>query len=166
MKTGNRTRFARLGAVVVLALVALGALLAPAAEAGFTGARLTIHNRLCPRDYTGTNFYRDCHHTPAKDQEFFLTGAERERGRTDAAGNVSFDLLSGRYRVRGGVPGEFARLNVYCSEAGASGTRVEYPFTYIRGGVRGPNDPTGIKIALGGGDDVICDWFNTPESQQ
>ena len=166
MTTGNRTKLARLGATFALLLVALGALLAPAADAGYTGAKLTIHNRLCPREYTGTNYYRDCHDSPAVGMEFRLAGAQRASGTTDSAGNVSFDLLSGRYRVRGGVPGEFATLNVYCSEANASGGSSPYPFRYIRDGVRGPNDPSGIRIELGAGDRVICDWYNTPESQR
>ncbi len=164
MTTGNRTKLARLGATFALLLVALGALLVPAADAGYTGAKLTIHNRLCPRGYTGTNYYRDCHDTPAVGMEFRLAGAQRAAGTTDGAGNVSFDLLSGRYRVRGGVPGEFATLNVFCAPASAPGTR--YPFRYIRDGVRGPNDPSGIRIELGAGDNVICDWYNTPESQR
>ena len=166
MTVGNRTRFARLGATFALVLVALGALLAPAADAGFTGATLTIHNRLCPRGYTGTNYYRDCHDRAAVGMEFTLAGAQRASGTTDSEGNVSFDLLSGAYRVRGGVPGDVATLRVYCSEANTSGGRTPYPFRYIRNGVRGPNDPSGIRIELGAGDNVICDWYNIPESQR
>ncbi len=128
-------------------------------------AALTIHNRLCPAGYAGSNHYRDCHDTPAPaGLEFTAVGATTVRATTDATGNAAFSLAAGTYEVRGGVPGEFATLNLFCAPASAPGT--PFPFTLLRGGVRGPNDPTGVRLSLAPGDAVICDWYNTPESQR
>lgn len=93
-----------------------------------------------------------------------MRGTERMNRATNVDGNVTFGLEPGRYRVRGGVPGDFASLRVFCAPAAKPATR--FPFAYLRGGTRGPNDPTGIRIALDASDAVVCDWFNTPESQR
>lgn len=166
MRTRRRGSIAALGAALALMLSVLGAGLAPTAQArDAQPAWLTIHNRICPQGYKGTDLYRDCHQNPAPaGLRFTVRGPVTERDKTDRAGNVDFALQSGRYAVRGGVPGEFATLRVFCAPAAQPGTR--YPFTYILGGVRGPNDPTGIRINLGAGDRVICDWYNIPESQR
>jgi len=93
--------------------------------------------------------------------EFSLTGPDDRTASTDDQGNTAFRVAEGRYEVRGGVPGEFARLAVFCAPAASPG--VAFPITIVRGGVRGPEAPVGIGIDLGGGDDVVCDWYNTPE---
>jgi len=127
-------------------------------------ATLTIHIRLCPTGYAGSDFYPDCHGTPAPaGLEFTATGPTTATAATDASGNATFTLAPGTYEVRGGVPGDFARLNLFCAPASAPGT--PFPFTPLLGGVRGPNDPTGLRLALAAGDAVVCDWYNTPESQ-
>lgn len=128
-------------------------------------ATLTIHNRLCPEGYAGGAFYRDCHDTPAPaGLTFAAEGATTTTGATDAAGNVALTLAPGAYTVRGGVPGEFARLTLFCAPAAAPGTR--FPFSLLGGGTRGPDDPTGVRLTLAAGDAVICDWYDTPESQR
>lgn len=170
MKTSRRGSVAALGAALALMLAVLGAGLAPTAQAQVQqqqrgGASLTIHNRLCPAGYAGTNAFRDCHGRSAgAGLEFSVRGPQRLTRATGADGNVTFALQPGRYTVRGGVPGEFATLRVFCAPAAKPGT--PFPITILRGGTRGPSDPTGIRLALAAGDSVICGWYNTPESQR
>ena len=176
MRTRRRGSIAALGAALALMLAVLGAGLAPAAGAQHAepvaeaqqvagGASLTIHNRLCPTGYAGTNYFRDCYgRSVGAGVEFFVRGTERAKRVTNVDGNVTFGLEPGRYRVRGGIPGEFATLRVFCAPAAKPGT--PFPFTYILGGVRGEDDPTGIRIKLAAGDAVVCDWYNIPESQR
>ena len=129
---------------------------------------LTIHNRLCPEGFSGPDYYGACHHTPAPAGLDFVAlpvaTDDAVEATTDAAGNVAFDLMPGEYTVRGGVPGEFATLTVFCAAASAPGT--EFPVTPVGGGTRGPGDLTGIRIVLGAGEAVVCDWYNTPEGQR
>ena len=135
---------------------------APAPQAG---ARLTIHNRLCPEGFTGPDYYSACHAQPAPaGLEFAIEGDAVVTGVIDTAGNVTFDLEAGDYLVRGGVPGEFATLTVYCAAAATPG--VAFPITLLGDGVRGPDDTTGIALSLAPADEVVCDWYNTPESQR
>ncbi len=129
---------------------------------GLPSADLTIHNRLCPPGFAGRDFYGACHDTPAPARlEFSLDGPDQATASTDQAGNTAFRVASGRYEVRGGVPGEFATLAVFCAPAAAPATR--FPFTLIGGGTRGPTDLVGIELDLAAGDAVVCDWYNTPE---
>lgn len=135
----------------------------PTPTPGATRASLTIHNRLCPEGFAGSDYYANCHHTPAPaGLEFAVEGAAALVGTTDGAGNLVFDLAPGEYAVRGGVPGEFATLVVYCAPVAAPGT--PFAFTPLGNGTRGPNDLTGIVLALAAGDAVVCDWYNTPEN--
>lgn len=145
-----------------------------------SAASLTIHNRLCPEGHGGTNLYRDCHETPTGAGLEFIatpvptgtpTAAATDStapaavvATTDLAGNATLTLPPGTYDLRGGVPGDFARLALFCAPAAAAGTR--FPTTPLLGGVRGPNDPTGARLTLAAGDTVVCDWYNTPESQR
>lgn len=130
---------------------------------GFPTATLTIHNRLCPPGFPGPDYDAACHGTAAPaGLEFGVAGPDPATASTDEAGNTTFRLAEGRYRVRGGVPGEFATLAVFCAPAARPGT--PYPFTPLRGGPRGPEDETGIELDLVGGGDVVCDWYNTPDA--
>lgn len=129
------------------------------------GAQLTIHNRLCPEGFAGPDYYGARHAQPAPaGLEFAIEGDAVFTGAIDAAGNITFDLEPGDYLVRGGVPGEFATLTVYCAPAATPG--VAFPLTLLGDGVRGPDDTTGIALSLAPGDEVVCDWYNTPESQR
>ena len=129
---------------------------------GFPTATLTIHNRLCPPGFAGRDFYGACHDSPAPaGLGFAVEGPDSGSASTDEHGNTAFRLAAGRYAVRGGVPGEFATLAVFCARSATPG--VAFPITAILGGTRGPTDLIGIEIDLGGGDDVVCDWYNTPE---
>lgn len=173
--TRRRGSIAALGAALALMLAVLGAGFAPAAGAQHEepvaaaqlargGASLTIHNRLCPEGYAGTNYFRDCHErSVGAGLEFSVRGQERMTRRTNVDGNVTFGLEPGRYLVRGGVPGEFAATRVFCAPAAEPGTR--FPFRALPG-VRGGADVGGIRIRLAPGDAVVCDWYNIPESQR
>jgi hypothetical protein len=158
------------GLAIVFALVgsgalALGAQTVRAQDAGTT-AIVEIHNRLCPEGYEGGNYFEDCHETPAPaGMEFFMSGPEEASAATDASGNATFQVTEGTYTLQGGVPGDFARLFVFCAPLENPG--VEYDnYIVLGGGVRGPDDPTGAEITLAAGAAVVCDWYNIPESQQ
>jgi len=124
---------------------------ADAAQAG--GAGLTIHNRICPTGFAGPDYYDTCHDTtPNPGLPFSLTGPEIGEATTDAAGNVDFvDLTPGTYTVSGGVPGEFADVTYFCARRATPA--VAFPFTVVT---------TGISVTLAAGDDVVCDWYNSP----
>lgn len=131
---------------------------------GIEPATLTIHNRLCPTGYPGGDYYTDCHGSPAPaGLSFTAEGPDVVNATTDGNGNAGFTLTPGTYILYGGVPGEFATLNPFCAYASDPGTA--YPITVLGGGVRGPNDPSGIQLTLGEGEAVVCDWYNTPEDQ-
>ena len=129
---------------------------------GPTTAKLTIRGRLCPTGYAGSNFFADCATPVPAGIEYSVTGPESATIAVGANGNAVFtDLTPGTYTVRGGVPGEFALLVVDCTSAVAPFPAV--PFTPLGGGVRGPNDVTGLSIVLGAGADVVCSFYNIPE---
>jgi len=125
-------------------------------------ASLTIRGRLCPTGYTGSNFFTDCTTLVPAELDYTITGPQTVTIIAGVSGNVTFsDLTPGTYTVRGGVPGEFAVLVVACT--GANPPYPAVPFTPLLGGVRGPNDVTGISIALGIGAEVVCSFYNIPE---
>lgn len=130
---------------------------------GLPTATVTIHNRLCPVGFAGPNYYAVCHGTPAPaGLEFVVDGPDQATASTDEAGNTAFRVAAGRYTILGGVPGDFATTNVFCAPAAQPGSR--FPSTSIGGGTRGADDQIGVGLDLAAGDDVLCDWFNTPES--
>ena len=138
-------------------LLAFSALAVPAPSAGAqTGATLTVHLRICPADFTGPDYYGTCHGTaPDTSYDFTVTGPETATAGTDASGNVTFSgLAAGTYDVQGGPPGDVTRLNAYCADADDLSTAV--PFT---------DNGSYISLALANGDNVVCDWYITPESQ-
>lgn len=125
-------------------------------------ATLAIHHRLCPAGFQGPNYDATCHATPAPAGiEFALDGPDAAIASTDAAGNTALRVAAGRYTVRGGLPGEFATLAVFCAPASQPGT--PFPFTPLGAGVRGPDDLSGIQLDLAPDAHILCDWFNTPE---
>lgn len=120
-------------------------------------ARLIIHNRVCPVEYSGTDYFTDCHGNVATDQTFVLDGPQTRQGGTGSDGNVSFDgLAAGTYAVSGGPPGDFIlRTAIFC--APASGPGSPFPFTQNDG-------DAGFTITLAEDDDVICDVYSVPEN--
>lgn len=141
-------------AVIIFAVTLLGmASPGQARAAQSDGARLTIHNRICPAGFTGPDYYGTCHDTaPNPGLPFTLSGPEVGEATTDASGNVDFvGLTAGTYTVSGGVPGEFADVTYFCARRATPS--VAFPFSVV---------PTGISVTLGATDDVVCDWYNSP----
>jgi|GEM_PF-5477311 len=140
--------------VVLVAVALLGVASPGQARAVQTdGARLTIHNRICPTGFTGPDFYGTCHDTaPDPGLPFSITGPESASGTTDANGDVTFGgLMPGSYTVSGGVPGEFADVTYFCARRATPS--VSFPFSVVA---------TGISVTLADTDDVVCDWYNSP----
>jgi hypothetical protein len=122
-------------------------------------AQLTIHNRVCPVEYSGTDYFNDCHGNPANGQDFFVENGVDLNGTTNAAGDVTFSgLAPGTYFVFGGPPGDFIlRTAIFCAQAATPGTA--FPFDQDDG-------EAGFSIALAAGDDVVCDFYSVPVNQQ
>ena len=117
-------------------------------------ATLTIHNRRCPLEYGGTDFYGACHGNPVPRMPFGLAGPATREAKTGANGNVTLaNLPPGAYEVWGGPPGDFVRNAMFCAPASAPGT--PFPFTQT-GNIE-------IAFDLAAADDVICDWYSVPE---
>ena len=130
---------------------------------GPTTATLTIRGQLCPKGYTGTAYFSACTANVPAGTEYTVAGPDSATLAAGAAGTVTFaDLTApGTYQVRGGIPGEFARLVVDCTVANPPYQSI--PFTPLGGGVRGPNDVTGLQITLGIDAEVVCSFYNIPE---
>ena len=145
-------------AMMLAALVTLGtvaAALPAAAMQQSGGATLTIHNRSCPVEFPGPDFFGECHDDPIAGMTFVVAGPETREGTTDANGNVTFGgLIPGTYDVTGGPPGDFVRNTIFCAPADALGTRR--PFTQTSN--------VSIQLPLAAGEAVICDWYSVPEN--
>lgn len=134
----------------------------PADLKGQTGS-VTVHLGVCPSDYTGTDFYGDCHDNGVKGQVFTLTGsngnatnATTTRPGDKGPGIAQFnDLDPDTYTLTGGVPGEFATLKqVYCTNQAADGKpRIDVQM-----------DNGAATFAVGGGQAILCDWFMVAEN--
>jgi hypothetical protein len=144
---------ARLARGIGLAVALTGALAASPVGAQSDPSSITIHNRLCPTDITITDYFTDCHDNPQDSNlEFVIDGPVSDSGPTDDNGDITFsDLSAGTYQISGGVPGEFAKTFVYCSD-NADQSNVLVSTT----------DPL-VELDLPEGMDVTCDWYNTPE---
>jgi hypothetical protein len=132
----------------------------PLDQGGPTTAQLTIHNRVCPVEYAGTDFFNDCHGNPANGQDFFLEDGVDRQGTTDAAGDLTFtDLPPDTYFVFGGPPGDFIlSTSVFCAPTATPGE----PFpNYDQ-----EDGEAGFTIALAAGDDVTCDFYSVPVNAQ
>ena len=142
-------RFAAAG-LGVLALIA--ATMMPAAATVEPTSSITIHNRICPTEYDGSDFFGDCHDNPqTSNLEFTIDGPVTDTRATDNEGNVVFpELPGGTYQISGGVPGEFADTFVYCSDAADPGTVFVSTTALI------------VSLDLPDVTDVICDWYNIP----
>jgi hypothetical protein len=128
-----------------------------ATQAPETGeSSIEVHNRICPTEYAGDNFFGDCHDNPPDPGlSFTFTDGVTREGTTDAQGDVGFaNLPEGTYTITGGVPGEFAERVVYCA-VGTEETSNQEPveFEYVTGG---------IQFFLPADTNVICDWYQIP----
>lgn len=123
-----------------------------------TGASLTVHLAACPVDYTGTNYFDDCHANGVGDSEFQLIGpAGTLTGTTtapptegDGPGVVGFTgLAAGSYTLQGGPPGDFGHVVVYCSDQ-AGGENTQVPASV---------NSTQASFTIEDGQDLLCDWY-------
>jgi hypothetical protein len=136
-----------------MAVVLAGALAASPAGAQSDPSSITIHNRICPTDISITDYFEDCHDNPQDSNlDFYIDGPVTDSGPTNDAGDITFsDLPEGTYQISGGVPGEFAKVFVYCSD-NADQSNVLLQATEAL-----------VELDLPAGTDVTCDWYNTPE---
>jgi hypothetical protein len=117
-------------------------------------ASLMVQALACPVGYQGTLLATDCTE-PAADVVIDLSSASGAfaQGATNASGSITFvDLIPDTYALAGGVPGEFARQIVSCTnDRGTLDT--------------GASDATaaGATFAVDAGDTVSCQWFIIPE---
>ncbi|HEV2127658.1 MAG TPA: hypothetical protein VGR22_03455 [Thermomicrobiales bacterium] len=115
------------------------------------GSSITIHARLCPPGYTGNQPFEVCHDTPKTNRTFSLGNLSATTG---ADGNTLFyQLNAGTYTVREAGQGEFLYYNVFCSLAEDVNQSVPVTAT-----------DNGVQIDVPAGTDIICDWYNIPES--
>jgi hypothetical protein len=123
-------------------------------------ASLTIHSRVCPLLYTGTDYFDDCHGTaPDYDQTLFVIG---ERGgmdawsaRIDGEGNAVFAGLGAeRYTIVPALPTLTATMVAFCSRASSPG--IEYPSSTVW---------WQTTVDLGGGEAILCDLYAIPGKQ-
>lgn len=111
---------------------------------------ITVHHRLCPTDQPIDDYFTDCHDN-LLDQSFEFT-VEHSGGSdtfaTDAdTSDGSITVPAGEVELFGGVPGEFAKTFVYCSQDQV--------------GIDVSATDKGVSFDAPAGD-VVCDWFNTP----
>lgn len=155
------SRFSRMAGMLVVLLTLL------AVPAGITAAQedtgnssITVHNRICPQDYDGQDYFQDCHdNVPDPGLPFTFSDGVTRDGTTNDEGNVGFaNLPAGTYTITGGVPGEFADTYVYCAVGTeATPNQEQIDVEYVTGG---------IQIDLPENTNVICDWYNIPENLQ
>lgn len=122
-------------------------------------ADLTIHNWVCPADFTGANYAIDCVE-PVAGMEFELLGPITDGSPqiataiTDATGTVTFrDLPAATYDVTGGPPGEFVQNAITCYVTDLE--RLALPFL--------PRHNRAIGVTLVD-TDISCDWYSIPEN--
>lgn len=138
----------------VMVLLAQSCLTSPATGAQDDTATLTIHNRECPIEYPGTDFYDRCHDTPIAGMDYFVDGPVSEQDTTDDHGNVTFtNLPPGTYEVSGGPSGDVMRNTIFCASAAA----VETPVPALQ------TATTRLVLDLAPGNQIICDWYSVPE---
>lgn len=146
---------------LALILAMLAALLStPGATAQTGDSSIEVHNRLCPTEYEGENWFEDCHsNVPDPGLPFTFSNDVTREGTTNEDGNVGFaNLPAGTYTITGGVPGEFADHVVYCAiGTEAESNQDQIPVEYVTGGV---------QLDLPANTNVICDWYEIPYDLQ
>jgi hypothetical protein len=124
-----------------------------------TGGSLEVHLSLCPEGYTGNTIFDDCHGNGLDGYEFTLEGeggdfaATTEILQTPGPGIATFTgLPAGEYTLRGGPPGDFGSIELFCSiqpEGGEATWSIE--------GATG-------TVSIGENEHVLCDWYFIPEN--
>jgi len=119
---------------------------------------LTVHLSLCPMDYTGGDYYNDCHANGIDGMEFLLDGPDGQLSQTTTLpespgpGVATFtNLMGGDYTLAGGPPGDFGHVVLYCTTQ-PDGTRIDAPVSN-----------TQASLTIEAGTDVLCDWYYIPE---
>lgn len=123
------------------------------AAADPTAPSLTIHNWVCPSEFSGASYAQDCD-MPIPDMEFAITEPLSQTAITDATGAVTFaDLPPGTYEVTGGPPGEFVQNAIACHVT--TDETLAHPFL--------PRHNLAIGVTLAD-TSVTCDWYSIPEN--
>ena len=143
------------GTIALLISLSLMFFTTPTVAAQGGNSSIEVHNRICPQDYAGDNWFEDCHsNVPDPGLPFNFTNGATLDGTTSENGNVGFaNLDAGIWTITGGAPGEFTDYFVYCSN---EGTNEQVPFDYVTGG---------IQFELAPNSNVVCDWYIIPLSQ-
>ncbi|MGC4191722.1 MAG: hypothetical protein QM589_11270 [Thermomicrobiales bacterium] len=122
---------------------------------------LTVHLALCPQDYSGSDYYDDCHTNGVDGMEFLLDGPDGQLSETTTLpetpgpGVAVFENLSGGdYTLAGGPPGDFGQVVLYCTTQ-PDGTRIDAPVSGAQ-----------ASLTIGEGENVLCDWYYIPENAQ
>lgn len=154
------SRFSRMTGLLVLLLTMLAMLVtSPAASAQSGDSSIEVHNRICPQNYQGQNYFEDCHDNPPDPGlPFTFTDGVTREGTTNENGNIGFaNLPAGTYTITGGAPGAYTNYVVYCAVGTeAESNQQQIPVEYVTGG---------IQFDLPASTNVICDWYTIPLSQ-
>jgi hypothetical protein len=150
-------RMARLGFVLMLCF-AFGSI--PRVDAQSDPTVITIHLSQCPAGYTGSDPFTDCHSNGVAGVTFtwrVSAPGPATTSTTDADGVTSFETLGAAngIKVTEQPPIDLASYSVYCSMNDGADT---VPFNYVSGEVA----VFFVDLTLGGGEQVICDWYNVP----
>ena len=123
-----------------------------------TGGSLEIHLSACPANFDGNNIFDTCHGNGLAGYEFTLDGPDGQQAASTVIqqqggpGVVAFTSLApGEYEFRGGPPGDFGTVQLYCSTQPDNGT-PDYSLDDFVGSVN-----------LGENEHVLCDWYFLPE---
>ena len=135
---------------------------------GFEGsggsASIEFHVATCPAGYDGTDYFNDCAGNGTDDVTFTVDGQGTDH--TDSATSnvpvspgfgiaVITGLPADTYTMTEDVPGDFVSIWVYCADVPGGGPRIPSP----------ENGFQEYDIELAAGQQVICDWFITPDQQ-
>ncbi|MGN6485664.1 MAG: hypothetical protein ACTHMX_14825, partial [Thermomicrobiales bacterium] len=122
---------------------------------------LTVHLALCPQDYSGSDYYTDCHANGIDGMEFLLDGPDGQLSETTTLpetpgpGVATFATLTGGdYTLAGGPPGDFGHVVLFCSTQ-PDGTEIAAPV-----------EGTQASLTVNAGENVLCDWYYIPENAQ
>ena len=144
-----------LPAIIVNAPANLLPTIAPA------NSSITVHGRVCPPGYAGTDYFADCHgNIPDYQQMMFLSGqlggADYLAKPIDTDGNVTFsELLPERYHLLLGLPSDTASTFVACAEPAVSDDVIDTRTMSSTGW-------SSTAIDLGPHEDLVCDAYTIP----
>jgi hypothetical protein len=122
---------------------------------------ITVHGRVCPAGYTGSDYFKDCHgNLPSYPQMMFLTGHLYEGDElaktVDVNGDVTFsELVPEDYQLFLGLPPDNLLAFVQCSTTEAPDVILETNTVPSKGW-------SFTSIDLGPGQDIVCDAYTIP----